>query len=83
MCKVERVYPDVRFWEKLEKQLTMFFVTNVLHEVMSHKLQRSVESDSVSDKENVYCFCEKGSSGHMIACDNRQCQYKWFHFKCV
>ena len=47
VCKVKCVYPDVRFWEKLENQLTMFFVTNVLPEVMSHKLQRSVESDSV------------------------------------
>ena len=83
VCKVERIYPDVRFWEKLEKQLSIFFVTNVLPEVMSHKLRRSLESDSDSDKENIYCFCQKGSSGRMIACDNRQCQYKWFHYKCV
>ena len=59
MCKVERVYPDVRFWEKLEKQLTMFFVTNVLPEVMSHKLQRSVESDSDSDKECLLFLPER------------------------
>ena len=25
--KVERIYPDVRFWETLEKKLTSFFVT--------------------------------------------------------
>ena len=61
----------------------MFFVTNMLPEVVSHKLQRSVESDSDSDKENIYCFCQKGSSGRIIACDHWQCKYKWFHYKCV
>jgi len=33
---------------------------------MSHKLQRSVESDSDSGMENVYCFCQKDSSGCII-----------------
>ena len=81
VCKLERIYPSVRFWEKLEKQLTMFFVTNVLPEIMTHRLLQSVESDS--DKENIYCVCQKGSAGRMIACDNQQCHIKWFHYKCV
>ncbi|XP_065919203.1 uncharacterized protein [Dysidea avara] len=83
VCKVERIYPSVRFWEKLEKRLTMFFITNVLPEIMTHKLQQSVENDSDSDKENIYCVCQKGSAGRMIACDNQQCHFKWFHYKCV
>jgi len=48
---VQSIYLDVRFWEKkkLEKQLTMFFGTNVLPEVMFHELQRSFESGNDSD----------------------------------
>ena len=83
VCKVERVYPDVRFWEKLVKQLTLFFVTNVLPEIMTQRLLRSIESDSDSDKENIYCICQKGSAGRMVACDNQQCHFKWFHYSCV
>ena len=79
--KVERIHPDVHFWEKLEKRLTSFFVANVLPEIMTCRLKHD---DDDSDEENqVYCTCQKRSTGRMIACDNRQCKHKWFHYKCV
>jgi hypothetical protein len=34
------------------------------------------------DKE-IYCFCQKLSYGEMIACDNPDCPYQWFHLSCV
>ena len=77
--KVERIYPDVRFWETLEKKLTSFFVTNVLPEIMTHRLKEEIESD----QENVYCVFRSNSAGHMIACDNRKCPYQWFHYSCL
>ena len=30
-----------------------------------------------------YCTCRQVSSGDMIACDNDDCPYEWFHWKCV
>ncbi|THV08083.1 hypothetical protein K435DRAFT_959532 [Dendrothele bispora CBS 962.96] len=30
-----------------------------------------------------FCFCQQGSSGNMIACDNSKCKYEWFHWSCV
>jgi Fungal Zn(2)-Cys(6) binuclear cluster domain len=30
-----------------------------------------------------YCFCNKESSGTMIACDNPACPCEWFHLHCV
>ena len=81
--KIERVYPDVHFWEKLEKKLTSFYVINVLPEIMTRRLKQELEMECESDKENVYCICQKGSSGRMIACENRSCQYQWFHYQCV
>ena len=81
--KMERVYPDVHFWEKLEKKLTSFYVINVLPEIMTRRLKQELEMECESDKENVFCICQKGSSGRMIACDNRSCKYQWFHYQCV
>ena len=34
-------------------------------------------------REPLYCFCKNVSYGDMIACDNKQCPYEWFHFACV
>ncbi|KAL9643025.1 hypothetical protein ABK040_010716 [Willaertia magna] len=33
--------------------------------------------------EELYCFCQKGSFGPMVFCENENCKYKWFHFDCV
>lgn len=38
------------------------------------------ESD---DESNIYCICQKSSSGDMIGCDNSKCHKQWFHFECV
>ncbi|EDK43109.1 conserved hypothetical protein [Lodderomyces elongisporus NRRL YB-4239] len=32
---------------------------------------------------NLYCFCQRVSFGEMIACDNGDCKYEWFHWSCV
>lgn len=37
----------------------------------------------VASEEPVYCFCRKGDSGRMIACDNPKCKIEWFHYKCM
>lgn len=40
------------------------------------------EGDDGEDKE-LYCVCQKLSYGEMIACDNPDCPYQWFHLPCV
>ncbi|KAI0082507.1 hypothetical protein K474DRAFT_1694352 [Panus rudis PR-1116 ss-1] len=40
------------------------------------------DNGDVEDKE-LYCFCRKLSYGEMIACDNPDCRYQWFHLPCV
>ena len=40
-------------------------------------------SYSMSEDTRQYCFCGKPSTKDMICCDNDNCRYKWFHFKCV
>ncbi|PXF48900.1 Inhibitor of growth protein 4 [Gracilariopsis chorda] len=31
----------------------------------------------------LYCVCRNVSSGHMVACEDKNCPYEWFHFECV
>lgn len=41
----------------------------------------------IDDEENgddkKYCICQSVSYGDMVACDNDQCPYEWFHWTCV
>ena len=30
-----------------------------------------------------YCICNQVSYGDMVACDNDDCPYEWFHYPCV
>ncbi|EME83715.1 uncharacterized protein MYCFIDRAFT_46236 [Pseudocercospora fijiensis CIRAD86] len=39
--------------------------------------------DDNEDDETLYCFCKKVSYGDMVGCDNDNCPYQWFHYKCV
>lgn len=33
--------------------------------------------------EKTFCLCNRKSYGDMIACDNDNCLFQWFHYKCV
>ncbi|KAK3988118.1 chromatin modification-related protein YNG2 [Cladorrhinum sp. PSN332] len=39
------------------------------------------DDDAGDDKK--YCSCQNVSFGNMVACDNDDCPYEWFHWGCV
>lgn len=39
------------------------------------------EEEAGDDKK--YCLCQNVSFGDMVACDNADCPYEWFHWDCV
>ncbi|ORY06887.1 inhibitor of growth proteins N-terminal histone-binding-domain-containing protein [Clohesyomyces aquaticus] len=39
------------------------------------------EEDESDDTK--YCFCQRVSFGDMVACDNDNCRFQWFHWECV
>jgi inhibitor of growth protein 3 len=41
-----------------------------------------VDEDEGGD-DKKYCICQSVSYGDMVACDNEQCPYEWFHWTCV
>lgn len=42
-----------------------------------------VEEHVDGEDTKVYCTCRTVSHGDMVACDNEDCPYEWFHWKCV
>uniref|UniRef100_T1KIJ1 Inhibitor of growth protein n=1 Tax=Tetranychus urticae TaxID=32264 RepID=T1KIJ1_TETUR len=38
---------------------------------------------SCDPNEPRYCLCNQISYGSMVACDNEECQFEWFHYGCV
>ncbi|EHA53996.1 hypothetical protein MGG_10164 [Pyricularia oryzae 70-15] len=41
------------------------------------------EGNVIDPDEPRYCLCNGVSFGTMIACENENCQYEWFHLECV
>jgi inhibitor of growth protein 3 len=41
------------------------------------------EEDEAGEDTKAYCTCRSVSHGDMVACDNDNCPYEWFHWKCV
>lgn len=41
------------------------------------------EETSIDPNEPVYCTCRRVSYGQMVACDNEDCVFEWFHYECV
>lgn len=33
--------------------------------------------------EQRYCICNEVAFGDMVACDNKNCPYEWYHYPCV
>ncbi|KAB5580029.1 inhibitor of growth proteins N-terminal histone-binding-domain-containing protein [Coniochaeta sp. 2T2.1] len=41
-----------------------------------------VDDDDAGD-DKKYCICQNVSYGDMVACDNEDCPFEWFHWSCV
>jgi inhibitor of growth protein 3 len=39
--------------------------------------------DDEGGDDKKYCICQSVSYGDMVACDNANCPYEWFHWTCV
>lgn len=46
-------------------------------------IDSSKKGKSGTGSEETYCICEQIAYGEMIACDNKNCPYEWFHLQCV
>ncbi|KAM3965756.1 inhibitor of growth family, member 3 [Aphomia sociella] len=52
--------------------------------VNSVAIEEPMEEEWTYDpNEPRYCICNQVSYGDMVACDNQDCPYEWFHYPCV
>jgi len=42
-----------------------------------------VDDGAEADDGRVYCWCQMGSFGDMVACDDNECEREWFHLGCI
>ena len=61
----------------LQKAKRVFF-DKILPEIVSRKNDPALENERTQ-----YCICRRPSFGLMVACDGRNCAWKWFHYSCV
>ncbi|VDK34012.1 unnamed protein product [Gongylonema pulchrum] len=58
----------------------------VSHHSRSPTSPEASEDESDSDKL-IWCFCRDGflqkAHGSMVACDDSECCFEWFHYTCV
>lgn len=47
------------------------------------KLDAGKSNDRADTTKDVWCSCRQTEYGQMIACDNVDCKFKWFHMNCV
>jgi inhibitor of growth protein 3 len=52
-------------------------------DVADEDMDDDEEEDEGAEDTKVYCTCRTVSHGDMVACDNDNCPYEWFHWKCV
>lgn len=58
---------------------------SALSEVDGVEGESEIEMDDGEGEgdNNKYCTCRSVSYGNMVACDNPNCPYEWFHWSCV
>uniref|UniRef100_A0A8W7PR29 Inhibitor of growth protein n=1 Tax=Anopheles coluzzii TaxID=1518534 RepID=A0A8W7PR29_ANOCL len=46
-------------------------------------VDQAPEGEWFDPNEPRYCLCNQVSYGDMVACDNEDCPFEWFHYPCV
>lgn len=64
---------EVKRIEKLERRNTRSKI----------KLHLNMKRVAKQPHQEVYCFCRQPAFGKMVACDNPDCPYEWFHYGCI
>lgn len=88
---IQRILPDAELWESSLEKAKLFFLRGVLPELLGKWYSRAVvrarSTDlalSESEDDGSWCFCQQVIEGsRLIACDNTECPFQWFHMSCV
>lgn len=74
---VERIPYDANAVNWMLPKLDAFFLDVILPIVLCYG------KETAAAAAGAFCFCRRGESGRMIACDSPHCEYTWFHYSCL
>ena len=94
---IERMNPDVVFWELALKKAKKFFSICILPELLEkwytrpsplppsqHTGDADELMDDDEDERGPWCYCQTEiEGGKLIGCDNPKCKIQWFHMTCL
>lgn len=43
----------------------------------------TARTENIGIEEERFCYCGRGNFGTMVACDNSNCPFQWFHEECL
>lgn len=69
--------------KKKESSIGDSYVNSFDHPVHTRSNAKLSTEMGEDEDDQLYCFCQTVSFGEMIACDNNNCKYQWFHYNCV
>lgn len=80
---IERVLRDEAFFDSVPAAKKLFTHV-IMPELFAAYFTRKATTNKCTDNiENAYCFCRGPESGKMLACDDPECKYQWFHYTCI
>ena len=84
MCvKAKHIFETAILPELLGKFFTRTTDHSVATEVVVTEIPTENATGEVPTPEAVYCYCRDSEHGNMVACENSECKFEWFHFECV
>jgi hypothetical protein len=83
---IEEVLFDEKKWSEICEKALHIFQVAILPELVGKFFTRTTDhtvSTEDSSSQAVFCYCQDIEYGQMVACENSQCRFEWFHFGCV
>ncbi len=82
---VERVYPDIDFFDNALTNVRQFYIHGILPELVAKFYTVAVQNKDYSKgATHEYCFCKEAYDiASMIKCHSDTCKISYFHLKCL
>ena len=77
-----RIEPDEELFEKISRKCKLFFEKAILPELLVKSFSEPTITNARSPGKVCYCNMSE-EDDDLIGCDNKNCQIKWFHLKCL
>ena len=77
-----RIEPDKELFEKTSIKCKLFFEKAMLPELLAKFFREATISNATTPGNVYYCNMSK-EEDDLIGCDDKNCQIKWFHSKCL